>query len=168
MNKKLLILSSSPRTNFSLAQDIAVVAHDLSLDTEIIDLEALNLPLYTPEVEAVGIPEAAITLTKTMLEYRAFVLLAAEYNGGLPPVVVNAISWISRATSDWRGAFNQKPFMIGTYSGGGGHKVLQIMNMQLQHLGAIVLPRPLMVNSQKPFSADAAKANLAWLANYLG
>lgn len=168
MNKKLLILSATPRTNYKLATQISDEAALLGLESKIIDLESLNLPLYSPDREDEGVPENAIMLTREMVEHRAFVLLAPEYNGGLPPVVVNGISWISRATDNWREGFQMKPCMIGSVSGGGGTKVIQVMTIQLQHLGAIVLPRPVLVTSQKAFDPKSVQTNLKWLKDYLG
>lgn len=168
MNKKICILSATSRTNFKLAQDIQNEFKKSSLESEIIDLEALNLSVYSPEMEKKEIPAHAFELTERLIEAPACVLLSPEYNGGLSPVVVNAISWVSRTSADWRMAFNQKPFMLGTSSGGGGQKVIQVMSLQLQHLGAILLPRPVIVTSQKSFNPESVQANIHWLKTYLG
>jgi chromate reductase, NAD(P)H dehydrogenase (quinone) len=167
MNKKICILSATSRSNLKLAQDIQKELTSSSLESEIIDLEAMNLPLYTPEVEKNEIPKLAFDISERMIESSACVLLSPEYNGGLSPVVVNAISWISRTSADWRLAFSQKPFMMGTSSGGGGQKVIQVMSLQLQHLGAILLPRPVIVTSQKGFNPESVQANIHWLKTYL-
>lgn len=165
MSKKLLILSSTPRTNAQLAREIEQIATtEFALTTELVELESLHLPLYTPDLEGrAGIPAQAIALKDQMLNAWALVILAPEYNGGLPPVLVNAISWISRTGENWREAFQQKPVMIGTVSGGGGVKVMEIMASQLRHLGALVLPRPVIVTSKAPFRPEGVRANLTWL-----
>jgi chromate reductase, NAD(P)H dehydrogenase (quinone) len=167
MTKKICIISATSRSNFKLAQAIQKEFSSANLESEIIDLESLNLSLYSPEMEKKEIPKAAFELTERLVEAPACVLLAPEYNGGLSPVVVNAISWVSRTSADWRLAFNQKPYMMGTSSGGGGLKVIQVMSLQLQHLGAILLPRPVIVTSQKAFNPESVQANIHWLKSYL-
>jgi chromate reductase len=99
-----------------------------------------------------------------MTEARSLVFCAPEYNGSMPPIVNNAIAWVSRSGSeDWRAAFNGKPAVVATHSGGGGLKVTQAMRAQLEHLGAIVLPRPIITNYQKVFNQDSAVAILTQL-----
>lgn len=157
---KVLIISSTPRSNLELSQQIAEVAKELSLRPEIVELEGLNLPLYTIDQEKKGIPEEVRTLVTKMSEVSGFVFVAPEYNGGLPPASVNMINWLSRTGGDWRAAFDRKMVLLASCSGGGGANLMRVMNTQLQHLGAIVLPRPVLVNASKPFSKEAALQGL--------
>lgn len=157
---KLLILSSTPRSNLKLSQDIAQLSETLGFQPEIVDLEALNLPLYTLSAEEKGIPQNIKDLALALAEVQGFVFVAPEYNGGLPPVGVNVLNWISRTGSDWRAAFDRKMILLASSSGGGGANLFRVMNTQFQHLGAIVLPRPVLVNGGKVFSAEACKQGL--------
>jgi chromate reductase len=157
---KVIILSSTPRSNLNLAKKIAEVADELSMETEIFELESMNLPLYTIDVEKNGIPQAVIDLAKKLALVSGFVFVAPEYNGGLPPVSVNLLNWLSRTGADWRAAFDRKMVLMASCSGGGGANLLRVMNTQFQHLGAIVLPRAVMVNSGKEFNKDAALQGL--------
>lgn len=152
---KLIILSSTPRSNFLLSQEIAKVAESLGFIPELIELESLGLPLYTVSEEEKGIPLAAIKLSQSLGEVQGFVFVAPEYNGGLPPVSVNVLNWISRTGADWRSAFDRKMVLMASSSGGGGANLFRVMNTQFQHLGAIVLPRPILVNGGKPFTPEA-------------
>lgn len=166
MTKKILILSSTPRSNFVLSEQIAQVAKEIGLSTDIVELEALALPLYTVEAEKQGIPQSVKDLAEQLIAAPGFVFVAPEYNGGLPPVSVNVLNWISRAGGNWREAFDRKMVLLASSSGGGGANLLRVMNTQLQHLGAIVLPRPVVVNSSKTFSKDAAVQGLECLKRW--
>lgn len=139
---KIGILVASCNNNLKLGQKLEELALKQCNNVELINLVDLNLPLYsTKEEEENGIPEVALDLANKILDLNSFIVVAPEYNGVMPPVLNNAISWTSRATKDWREAFNNKVVLLGTHSGGGGTKVLQAMRIQFQHLGANVLSK---------------------------
>lgn len=159
-----LIISATKNNNFQLGEKLTEVSRSLPLESTHICLEDFELPVYTPTIEASGIPQNVLELTKLMSEASSLVFCAPEYNGSMPPIVNNAIAWVSRSgNEDWRAAFNGKPAIVATHSGGGGLKVTQAMRAQLEHLGAIVLPRPIITNYQKVFNQDSAEAILAQL-----
>jgi NAD(P)H-dependent FMN reductase len=117
------------------------------------------MPLFTPaEKEANGVPVSATDLTTKFIESDALILLAPEYNGSIPPVITNAIAWMSVAGDDFRAAFNSRLAVVGTHSGGGGFKVLEAMRSQLNHLGMIVLPRTFQTSISKQQDPDSARA----------
>ena len=104
-------------------------------------------------------PDAAATIARKMTESRALIVVAPEYNGALPPALVNLIAWVSRSGDDnWRAAFNAKVVAIATFSGGGGGSVLNAMRAQLAFLGANVIGRQLLTNHQKPLNPESATA----------
>ncbi len=164
-----LFISATKNNNLELAKDLYELAKTLKMPAKLICLEDFVLPIYTPSAEEGGIPPAALELVEIFNEASSLILCAPEYNGSTPPIVVNAIAWISRSGSDdWRGAFNEKPAIVATHSGGGGLKVTQTMRAQLEHLGAIVLPRPIITNFQKKLNPDSASAILKQLNKYCG
>ena len=115
------------------------------------------MPLYsTVEEEENGIPETVLDLATKILELKAFIIVAPEYNGVMPPVLNNAMAWTSRATKDWRDAFNEKIVGLATHSGGGGAKGLQAMRIQFQHLGANILAREILTTYEKPLNEETA------------
>ncbi|MEM9160401.1 MAG: NAD(P)H-dependent oxidoreductase [Verrucomicrobiota bacterium] len=164
---KIILISSTTNHNLKLAELLAPIADQAGFESEIIVLPQLDLPLYTPEAEDNGTPSAAVELVEKLTDADALVLLAPEYNGSIPPVVTNAIAWMSRATEDWREAFNGKFAIVGTHSGGGGFKVVEAMRSQLTHLGMIVLARTFTTNFQKQQNPDSAKAIFEQLASLL-
>jgi len=161
---KIGILVASANNNLKLGQKLSELANELNIQTELINLVDLNLPLYsTVEEEKNGLPSAAKELAEKILALKAFIVVAPEYNGVMPPVLNNAMAWTSRSTKDWRDAFNDKIVGLATHSGGGGAKGLQAMRIQFQHLGANILARELLTTYEKPLNEDAAKGMILQL-----
>ncbi|EQC49156.1 flavin reductase [Bacteriovorax sp. BSW11_IV] len=160
---KVVILSATSGNNFKLANALCeeVVKHGGLC--EVVNLEELDLPLYSPKSEANGVPDKAKELTAKIAESHSMIWVAPEYNGSIPPVMNNAIAWVSRATEDWRDGFNGKFAVVATHSGGGGDKVCAAMKQTLEHLGTVVLPRTIVTTYKKelnPKSADAIVTQL--------
>jgi len=163
----ILYLSASTGKNLELANALANIGSTLGGDHQVIDLVSEGLPLYSTEEEKNGIPEAAETLTNRLIAADGLVLIAPEYNGSIPPVLTNAIAWISRSGGDdWREAFAGKMGAVATHSGGGGQKVLLALRTQLEHLGTNVLARQILTHYQKPLNPDSAKAVVEELLKY--
>jgi len=161
---KIGILVASSNNNLKLGQKLAQLASEQNVETELINLVDLNLPLYsTVEEEKNGIPAIGKELASKILALNAFIIVAPEYNGVMPPVLNNAMAWTSRSTDSWRDAFNDKIVGLATHSGGGGQKGLQAMRIQFQHLGANILAREILTTYEKPLNEDAAKGMIAQL-----
>ncbi|WP_419764293.1 MAG: NADPH-dependent FMN reductase [Arcobacter sp.] len=155
---KIGILVASANNNRKLGDKLKELATIENVETEVINLLDLHLPLYsTVEEEKNGIPDTAKELAERILALKAFIIVAPEYNGVMPPVLNNAMAWTSRATESWRDAFNEKIVGLATHSGGGGAKGLQAMRIQFQHLGANILARELLTTYEKPLNEDSAK-----------
>ncbi|RXK00314.1 FMN reductase [Arcobacter sp. CECT 8986] len=162
---KIGILVASAVSNIKLGRKLEELAHELGHEVEFIDLVALNLPLYsTVEEERNGLPSEALDLANKILDLKAFIVVAPEYNGVMPPVLNNAMAWTSRSTKDWRDAFNEKILALATHSGGGGAKGLQAMRIMFQHLGANILAREILTSYDKPLNEDTAKNIIEQLA----
>jgi chromate reductase, NAD(P)H dehydrogenase (quinone) len=110
----------------------------------------------TKEEEKNGVPVQAKELASKILNLKAFIIIAPEYNGVMPPVLNNAMAWTSRSTKDWRDAFNEKTVGLATHSGGSGTKGLQAMRMMFQHLGANVIAREILTTYEKPLNEETA------------
>lgn len=61
-------------------------------DCTIIDMGSYDLPLYNGDLE---LPEAVKTLCTDLAAHDGVVVISPEYNGGLPPLLKNAIDWTS-------------------------------------------------------------------------
>ena len=155
---KIGILVASANNNRKLGDKLQELAEAKGVETTVINLVDLTLPLYsTVEEERNGIPDTAKDLAEEILALNAFIIVAPEYNGVMPPVLNNAMAWTSRATENWRDAFNDKIVGLATHSGGGGAKGLQAMRIMYQHLGANILARELLTTYEKPLNEDSAK-----------
>ncbi|MGB5866959.1 MAG: NAD(P)H-dependent oxidoreductase [Arcobacteraceae bacterium] len=155
---KIGILVASATNNRKLGEKLKELAKEENVEAEVINLVDLDLPLYsTVEEQRNGIPETAKKLAEQILSLKAFIIVAPEYNGVMPPVLNNAMAWTSRSTDSWRDAFNEKIVGLATHSGGGGAKGLQAMRIMYQHLGANILARELLTTYEKPLSDDSAK-----------
>jgi NAD(P)H-dependent FMN reductase len=155
---KIGILVASANNNRKLGDKLKELATIENVETEVINLLDLHLPLYsTVEEERNGIPNVAKELAEKILALKAFIIVAPEYNGVMPPVLNNAMAWTSRATQSWRDAFNEKIVGLATHSGGGGAKGLQAMRIQFQHLGANILAREILTTYEKPLNEENAK-----------
>lgn len=162
---KIGIIVSSANNNRKLGQKLEKIAKEVNCEVELINLVDLNLPLYsTVEEEKNGIPEAALDLATHILDLKAFIIVAPEYNGVMPPVLNNAMAWTSRSTKDWRDAFKEKIVALATHSGGGGEKGLQAMRIMFQHLGANILAREILTTYEKTLNEDSAKNIISQLS----
>jgi chromate reductase, NAD(P)H dehydrogenase (quinone) len=163
MPRKILLLSATSKNNFNITKQVESVIlqnYNNEFVAELMNIEDLDLPLYTPSNEKKGIPAAAQMMCHKFMSVDAIFLAAPEYNGSIPPVVSNLFSWMSRSgDKNWRAAFIEKYFLIATHSGGPGAKYLIAIRTMLDHLGAIVLPRTMSAmgenNLLKPESITA-------------
>lgn len=139
----LLICTATHGENLHLCQRALERARHLNLDAHLLDISTINLPLYTSFDDAAPDPSIMNPLMEAFTKAKGFFIAAPEYNGSIPPTLVNAITWLSVEGEDFRRMFNNKPAIIATHSGGSGQKVLIAMRMQLSHLGVNVLGREL-------------------------
>ena len=150
---KTLIISATSGTNLILAKKINDL---LDIDKEIVNLEDYMMPLYTPQTEKNN-SNLMATLSDKFISSNGLIFCAPEYNGGSPPILTNTITWLSVCTENWRDVFLNKRAIISTHSGGSGTRFLSTFRIQLEHLGVIVYPRTIMVNSNNDFNRSSVK-----------
>lgn len=154
---KIGILVASSNNNQKLALKLQEIALKEGCEVELINLVDLRLPLYsTVEQEENGIPQSVTDLTNKILELKAFIVVAPEYNGVMPSVLNNAMAWTSVSTDNWRDAFKEKVLALATHSGGGGSRGLQAMRIMFQHLGANILAREILTTYEVALNEDSA------------
>lgn len=153
----ILYVSATSGSNLKLAKQLQEIGEELSGNHQVVDLAALNLPLFSSLNEKETPNETVQKLSLQFKSAKAFVFCAPEYNGSTPPVLSNALAWLSKCDDDWRDAFNGKFAAIATHSGGPGFKIMQTMGIQLQHLGITVLGRHITTNYAKSLNEDTGK-----------
>ena len=158
--KKILFISATGNTNYTLAKELASYINREIYNVEIVNLENFNLPLFLPssfKVDKEKHSKKIIELTNIMVSSDGFILCAPEYNGNIPPVVSNAIAWISTSTDYWKDAFKGKNFFIASSSGGDAQKFQISMENQIIHLGGIVFNKKIIINSKNKNNTSNSK-----------
>ena len=145
----LLVIAASNGENLKLAERFAAAGRAQGLSAAVVDLTALDLPLFTPRAMAAGTPDGVAALQAHLNAVPRWVICAPEYNGSIPPVLTSAIAWLSVQGDDFRALFNGRPVAIATHSGGGGHTLMAALRLQLAHLGAHVVGRQLVSNASQ-------------------
>ena len=151
-NKSLLVITASNGQNLKLAERFLVAGKKLNYSCELLDLtESKNdLPVFNPRHnEKDKAPENLESINLQMERHSHWVICAPEYNGSIPPILTNAIAWLSVQGKDFRSLFNERPIAIASFSGGGCMELLLSMRIQLTHLGALVLGRQLASNNSR-------------------
>ena len=99
----LLILPGSARTgsvNRTLAAFAAERATALGCNARLLDLRALDLPIYDGDLEAAsGVPQGAFQLQQALMDSDAVLMVTPEYNGFPTPLLINAFDWLSRISA---------------------------------------------------------------------
>ena len=152
--KKILIISATNDKNLVLAKELDNIISNMNIQTELLSVQDLGLPLF--DFEKVLNNNVIDDLIDKLQKSSGFVICAPEYNGGVPPVLSNAITWISVRSKNWRDAFNGKFALIGTHSGGDGSRFITAFRSQLEYMGTNVLARAIAVSSKHPLDKKSA------------
>ena len=153
--KNVLIISATNDKNLLLANKLNDIISKMNVLTDLICLEDLNLPLFTSNIDLNNnnINEFSEKLSKSS----GLIICGPENNGGVPPVLSNALTWVSVKSKNWRDAFNGKFAIIATHSGGNGFRFLLAIRSQLEHMGTNVLSRTISVSKDIPLNKDSAR-----------
>lgn len=144
------ILVASLNENMNLAKEIQNHLETMNIQSEIINLVALNVTMYDTTKEAnEGIPPEILALAETMKQSSGYIVVAPEYNYSIPPVLTNVVAWLSRNGESFRELFLLKRIQLATHSGGGGSDLCNALRTQFTKLGAIVVPREIITTYDK-------------------
>jgi len=114
----------------------------MGAECEVIDLAALNLPLYAPDDEKDNFPEAAKQLKAQLTAADGLLITCPEYNGILSPLLLNSITWATRGEGGMYDAFKGKCTCVMATSPGqiGGLRMVRSLQQFLQDMGAVTIP----------------------------
>ena len=164
--KKILLVSATKCINYKLALYLKeIIDYTTSIDTAVINLESYGLALYMPDIETEN--ETASALSAEFENADGFVFCAPEYNGGLPPILTNAFTWISVTTANWRDGFKDKYAVIATRSAGSGQRFLIAFRSQLEYMGTLVMPKTIVVTNTQSLNRKSAERTLQHLIHLL-
>ena len=162
---RFLMITATSGTNRELADVFASTAIEKGHEAEIVDLVEMDLPMFT--MVRSKDPESAPDISDlilSMTEADAWVVIAPEYNGSMPPTLNNVVAWMSMDWQNFRTMCTGKPVGLATHSGGGGAHVIMAMRQQFSFIGADVIGRACLSGRDKeanPETIDAMIDNLA-------
>ena len=174
---KILVIPGSLRVGSNSVRLAALAAKELTVaEAEVtrISFEDYPLPLFDGGA-LVNPPAAAIQLKRMLMAHHGVFIVSPEYTASVPPLLKNAIDWISRVRErgeDNHAAFKGRVFAIASASHAvhGGLRGLMALRQILElGCGALVVPEQLAVpNADEAFDdmdnlrdenlADALKA----------
>ena len=165
--KNIGIIVASVEKNMQLALNIQEVVTEQECQSEVLNLVALGLPMYTSIIEdEKGIPQEVKDLAQHLQTFDALIIVSPEYNGSMPPVLNNAIAWVSRVGDDFRAIFNQKFVALASHSGGGGMRGNDAVRSMFSYIGANVLSREIINNYSKPYKKETVVSVVKELIAY--
>lgn len=161
MSVRVLIVPGSNRSeslNKKLANAAASELAGLGAIVTLISLADYPLPIYDANLEAEkGLPAEAGKLKDLLADHDAVLVVSPEYNGGIPPVLKNAIDWMSRGEEN---LFKGKVFALASASPGrfGGMRGLIMLRQTLGiALGALIIPEQFVLPAaNKAFDDDGS------------
>jgi chromate reductase len=157
---KILVIPGSLRTGSLNARLAATAAYEFAragADVTRISLADFPLPIYDGDLQSKsGVPKHAVNLKRMIGTHHGVLIVTPEYNSSVPPLVKNAIDWVSRVQDahETRGqVFRERPFAIAAASEGrlGGTRALAALRLILSACRATVIPNQLALSF-----ADAA------------
>lgn len=122
--------------NQRLSKAIQKKAKAKGLKTGEVNLGTYDLPIFHGDLNT---PKEVKKLITRMKSFDGIVVVTPEYNGGLPPVLKNAIDWTSTIET---GHINGKVYGIASCTPGpmSGIMVMREMQFLLMRLGADLVP----------------------------
>ncbi|MGH6766298.1 MAG: NADPH-dependent FMN reductase [Bradyrhizobium sp.] len=157
---KILVIPGSLRTGSLNARLAATAAHELAqagVDVTRISLGDFSLPIYDGDLQTKsGVPKHAINLKRMIGAHHGVLVVTPEYNSSVPPLVKNAIDWVTRVQDahETRGqVFRERVFAIAAASESrlGGTRALAALRLILSACRATVIPNQLALS----FAGDA-------------
>lgn len=104
-----------------------------------IDLSDFDMPIFNEDLEAEHVPEAAGRLAALFANHDIIFIATPEYNGGVSPLIVNTITWLSRQKPM---PFRHAVFGIGGVSSGKYGTIWSLSHLResLTKIGTLVVP----------------------------
>jgi chromate reductase, NAD(P)H dehydrogenase (quinone) len=128
-----------------------------------IDLRSFDLPLYDGDLERErGLPAGAIRLREIFKTHQALLIGVTEYNGGVSPLLKNAIDWTSRPYDGEPNLFairGKLVAMVSCSSGMlGGSRAQAHLRQSFQVMGCLLIPETATLSyADNGFAGDVPK-----------
>ena len=131
---------SSDSINEVFRRHMSQKLREAGVEVTDLDLRDYEMPIFSLDIEKAGnTPEAAKRLADMFRSYDIVLIISPEYNGGVTPLIVNLISWVSRQKPN---PFKHAVFGIGGVSDGKYATIFALSHLRdsLSKLGALVVP----------------------------
>lgn len=152
---KILVIPGSLRSgslNARLAATASLEIAQAGAEVTRISLADFPLPIYDGDLQTKsGVPKHAINLKRMMSAHHGVLIVTPEYNSSLPPLLKNAIDWVTRVQDphETRGqVFRERVFAIAAASQSrlGGARALAALRLVLSACHATVVPNQLALS----------------------
>jgi chromate reductase, NAD(P)H dehydrogenase (quinone) len=152
---KILVIPGSLRSGSHNARLAAAASYQFAqagAEVTRISLSDFPLPIYDGDLQTrSGVPKHAVNLKRMMSAHHGVLIVTPEYNSSVPPLVKNAIDWVSRVqdTHETRyQVFRGRPFAIAAASESrlGGTRCLAALRLILSACHATVIPNQLALS----------------------
>lgn len=163
---RILLFAGSLRAgsyNRLLADQAETALAEAGGEVEHITLKDFPLPIYDADLEAeTGVPDNAQALHAMFRAAQGIMIVSPEYNAGTPPILKNAIDWVSRVREHGgqTAAFERPVFALASASPGrfGGYRGLMALRQSLVlQLMATVLPQMVSIPAaHEAFAEDGS------------
>ena len=146
---KILVIPGSLRSgslNARLAATAALEIAQAGAEVTHILLADFPLPIYDGDLQSKsGVPKHAVNLKRMLAAHHGVLIVTPEYNSSVPPLLKNAIDWVSRVQDahETRGqVFRERAFAIAAASESrlGGTRALAALRLILTACHATVIP----------------------------
>lgn len=153
---KILVIPGSIRTGSFNARLAAAITKELALadaDVTRISLGDFPLPIYDGDLETKsGTPQSAIDLKRMIGAHHGVIIVTPEYNASTPPLLKNAIDWVSRVRERNEPplqVYHGRPFATAAASEGkfgGMRSLLALRQVLTLGCGATVIPQQMALS----------------------
>jgi chromate reductase, NAD(P)H dehydrogenase (quinone) len=166
MIPRILVFPGSSRAGAFSGKVADAAARELArqeCDVTRISLIDYPLPIMDEDLQRLhGIPENVMKLARLINAHDGLLIASPEYNGSIPPLLKNAVDWVSRVSRD--GGEPLKPYQgkaVGLCSSSPGSfaGILALSHLRpvLIRLGMLVVSEQCSVaNAQTAFNADGS------------
>lgn len=150
--------------NEALRRHMSAKLREAGVEVTDLDLNDYPMPVFNQDIEDAGeTPDAAVRLAGLFRSHDIVFIASPEYNGGVTPLIVNLVSWVSRQKPN---PFKHAVFGIGGVSDGKYATVFALSHLRdsLSKLGALVVPTLLGIGPYPDVFTDGApnESNIQW------
>jgi FMN reductase len=129
----------------AVLKDLLSIAEERGATTDLIDVRALRLPVYEPELPREEQPKALLDLLPVIQRADGFLIASSTYHGTISGAVKNVLDAIDLFNADERGTFAGRPVGIVSYGGASSINTINAIYHSARGLAGFVVPTVLSV-----------------------